>query len=336
MGVLREVVSADGVSRSFDSPLFTGDTFLERDEEGDAGKIDYKMLPTLKPDATDPAANVLFSLGSSAGAARKAAIEKAMQKVPDSSELPLHLALDYIESGDYAEAEKLLAGVIANDPFDWRVYWYRGISALAQGKSAIAQQSFDQVYNELPGELAPKLALALACELQKNYKQAAGYYDRVSRADVNFVTAAFGLARCLMADKNRAGAVAAYQRIPATSSAFTRAQMDMARALLQTAPTAPTAAELGQASNAIAALTIEGAARHRLSAELFLAAAAQVESKAIPASDKDKILGQALQSHALREGAERELRAQARYAKSAPERIALVDRANAERPRTMF
>ena len=139
-----------------------------------------------------------------------------------------------------------------------------------------------------------------------------------------------------MADGNRTGAVAAYQRIAATSSAFTRAQMDMARALLQTAPNAPTAAELMQASTALAALTIEGASRHRLSAELFLAAAAQVESRAIPASDKDKILGQAFQSHALREGAERELRAQARYAKSASERIALVDRANAERPRTMF
>ena len=336
LGVLREVVAVDGVSRSYDSPLFTGDTFLERDEEGDAEKLDYRMLPALKPDATDPAANVLFSLGSSAGAARKAAIEKAMQKVPDSAELPLHLALDYIEAGDYAAGEKLLAGVIENDPFDWRVFWYRGLSALIQGKPEIAQQSFDQVYNELPGELAPKLALALACEQQKNWKQAAGYYDRVSRADVNFVTAAFGLARCLMADGNRSGAVAAYLRIPATSSAYTRAQMDMARALLQTVPAAPTVAELTQSSNAIAALTIEGAARHRLSAELFLAAAAQVESKAIPASDKDKILGQALQAEALRKGAERELRAQARYAKSAPERIALVDRANAERPRTMF
>ncbi len=336
LGVLREVVAVDGISRSYDSPLFTGDTFLERDEEGDAEKLDYKMLPTLKPDATDPAANVLFSLGSSAGAARKAAIEKAMQKVPDSSELPLHLALDYIESGDYAAGEKLLASVIENDPFDWRVFWYRGLSALKQSKPKDAQTHFDAVYSELPGELAPKLALALACELQKNYKQAAGYYDRVSRADANFVTAAFGLARCLMADGNRSGAVAAYLRIAATSSAYTRAQMDMARVLLKTAPTAPTIAELTQSSNAIAALTIEGAARHRLSAELFLAAAAQVEAKAIPVNDNARILGQALQSNALREGAERELRAQARYAKSAPERIALVDRANAERPRTMF
>ena len=336
LGVLREVVAVDGISRSYDSPLFTGDTFLERDEEGDAGKIDYKMLPTLKPDAADPAANALFSLGSAAGLARRSAMEKAMQKTPDSSELPLRLAFDYIETGDYAAAEKLLAGVIANDPFDWRVHWYRGISSLAQGRPQDAQAHFDAVYSELPGELAPKLALALSCERQKNYPQAAGYYDRVSRADANFVSAAFGLARCRMAEGDRAGAVAAYQRIPVTSSAYARAQMDMARALLQTAPTAPTGAELAQASAALSALNVEGVARHRLSAELFLTAAAQVEAKAIPASDKDKILGQALQAKALREGAERELRAQARYAQSAPERIALVDRANAERPRTLF
>ena len=336
LGVLREVVAADGVSRSFDSPLFTADTFLDAADDDHALTPDYHALPTLKTDATDPAASALFSLGSATGKARQTALEQAMKKFPDSSEAPLRLASDAIEAGSYNVAEKLLAQVLEADPFDWRVAWYRGISFLAQSKPKEAQAQFDLVYNELPGELAPKLALGLACELQKNWKAAAAYYDRVSRTDANFVTAAFGLARCLLADGNRTGAVTAYQRIASTSSAFTRSQMALARALLQTVPTAPGESELTQASKAIAALNIEGAALHRLSAELFLAAIEQVEAKTVPANAQTQILGQTLEAKALRVGAEQELRALARFAKTAPDRIALVDRANSVRPLTTF
>ena len=47
---------------------------------------------------------------------------------------------------------------------DWRVTWYQGLRELAAGQPGAARAAFDAVYDALPGELAPKLALAFAAE----------------------------------------------------------------------------------------------------------------------------------------------------------------------------
>jgi serine/threonine-protein kinase PknG len=112
--------------------------------------------------------------------------------------------------------------------------------------------------------------------------------------------------------------------------------MALARTLIQTQPSPPGEQELIQASTAIQALTLDGFALHRLSADLLLSAIEQVESQKIQANGSAQLLGRAFQLNALREGAERELRSCARYAKSPQERIALVDHANRIRPLTLM
>ncbi len=337
LGVLREVMAESGVTRSFESPLFTGDTLLDKSEaEGAAIGPNWRALPMLKLDALDPAAPLLLSSGSLAGKARRDLLESAAKKFPDSVEAPLRLADEAIGTAQYAAAEGYLAHVLEQDPFDWRVWWYRGRLLLAQGKPRDAQAAFDKVYSELPGELAPKLALALSAELAQDWKTAESYYDRVSRTEPNYVSASFGLARCLAATADKSGAVAAYGRVPATSSFFTEAQMSLARALLHAQPTAPGENELIQAAKAIAALSLEGFALHRLSAELYLTAVAQVEAKAVPANSANRLLGQEMAARSLRIGAERELRACARYAKTQQERFAFIDQANNIRPHTLL
>ena len=54
--------------------------------------------------------------------------------------------------------------MLAPDPWEWRAVWLSGLLALQRGLTA-AQSAFNAVYGQVPGELAPKLALALACEL---------------------------------------------------------------------------------------------------------------------------------------------------------------------------
>ena len=110
--------------------------------------------------------------------------------------------------------------------------WYRGYSLLAQGQAAAAYTAFDQVYNELPGEPAVKLAVALAAEAAGDDVTASRLYDLVSTTDPSFVTATFGLARCLSRGGKRAEAVAAYQRVSDSSSLHTRAQIGMARVMI--------------------------------------------------------------------------------------------------------
>src|SRR5439155_11196372 len=112
------------------------------------------------------------------------------------------------------EAEKRLAQLQARAPDDWRVAWYRGRGLLAQGRAVAAIEIFQALYDELPGELAPKLALAHAYALQGNLERAIHYYDLVSRADPLLTSATFGLAHCLEQQGDRAGAAAAYERVP--------------------------------------------------------------------------------------------------------------------------
>jgi serine/threonine-protein kinase PknG len=95
-----------------------------------------------------------------------------------SIEAKLRLANSFIDRGhiaasDYTEAEMILEQVAIQDAWDWRVDWYRGKSLLAQNRHQEAQAAFDRVYFDLPGELAPKLAFAIAAELSKNYVLAA-------------------------------------------------------------------------------------------------------------------------------------------------------------------
>ena len=337
LGVLREIVSSAGLVRPGESTHFFGDSMSDLGTETQGISTPSPVvLPALKIDTLDPAANAILSLGAAAANVRIPGLERALKQFPDSSEAPLQLAWLHIEAGDAAAAEKLLAGVEAQDPFDWRPIWYRGRSLLAQKRFHDAEVAFNRVYSELPGELAPKLALALASELNEDLRSAIRYYDVVSRTDPNVTSAAFGLARCLAKMGDRNNAVTAYGRVANVSTFYAQAQMALARTLLQTQPTAPGEAELIQASQAIKALSIEGMALHRLSADLFLTAIERVESKTLTFSSGSKLLDQTFEATALRSGAERELRACARHARTTAEKIALTDQANQVRPRTLL
>ena len=123
-------------------------------------------------------------------------------------------------------------GRFDTDPTDWRLAWYRGRALLAQGKTQETLQAFHALVEELPGELAPKHALGIAYESSGELDQAIRYYDAVSRADSAFVSAAMRLGRCLDKKGDRAGATAAYGRVPPSSSRFGHAQMELARLLI--------------------------------------------------------------------------------------------------------
>ena len=122
--------------------------------------------------------------------------------------------------------------VEAADPRDWRAHWSRGVVCLERGQPADARSAFAAVYQALPGELAPKLALGLSYELDGRAGEATRWYEIVSRTDPAFTCATFGLARCLLLTGERAGALAAYDRVPDASSAYVEAQTARVRCLI--------------------------------------------------------------------------------------------------------
>jgi serine/threonine-protein kinase PknG len=349
LGVLREVVALETQTpRPAPSTLFTGDQ-LALNYNGNFEPIepDHHQLPLPLIDSTDPGSSaVLNALSFSHLPNRLEALKQVVQQLPKSKEAKLRLAktiLDLCEGTpanstvgfSYRDAEKLLAEVETTDPWDWRVLWYRGWALMVQEKNREAQGAFDQVYFDLPGEIAPKLALGLAAERAKNYPLATKMYDLVSHTDPNYVAAAFGLARCCCARGDRKGAVAALGRVPQSSNLYTRSRVAVARILTNRDHSFPNLEELKQASSAIEAISVEGMERHRLTQEVLETALKLLTQRTFKPDSDLAILGQPLEEVHLRRGLEKVLRSMAHLSTGA-EKIRLVDEANRVRPRTLF
>ena len=320
-GVLREVVADEtGAPVAARSTLFTAD-FRGRQDGPDA-----RLLPALRVATDDPAAGWLATLA----AARPDEVVNALRRAPQRTiEVQLRLAQALIDAHAWDELYELLADVERDDPWEWRAHWYRGLAALARRLLADARASFEVVYHAIPGELAPKLALGVCAELAGEHAVAAGWYDIVSRTDAIYSTATFGLARCRLACGDRAGALAAYERVPDSASAHDQAQIARIGCLLGDGCGR---SELAAAAAAIDALDGDGEQRAQLTAELLRAALALVvRDGGDPAAT---VAGCALDEQQLRLGLERTYRALAAVAPSADERIRLVDEANRVRPRT--
>jgi serine/threonine-protein kinase PknG len=243
----------------------------------------------------------------------------------------LQIARAHLDAGALDDANGVLDDLVADGSRDWRLWWYRGLHALAAERPAAASEAFASIYRLLPGDLAPKLALGVAAELNGDVADAAAWYEIVARTDPWFLTASFGLARCRLALDDVAGAIAAYDRIPDTSAAYVDAQVASATARLDHAVRI---ADVQDAARVVERVTLEPARRDRLVAEVLESALPLLETNG-SSGPPGSLLGCELTEHGLRIGLERTYRSLAKIAPSPSERIRLVDHANHVRPRTL-
>jgi serine/threonine-protein kinase PknG len=169
----------------------------------------------------------------------------------------------------------------------------------------------------VPGELAPKLALGLACESAGVVTEAARWYEIVSRTDASVTSASLGLARCRLISGDRDGAIAAYERVPDSSSGYIDAQTARIRCLsAHDGSGDPTLDELLAAGSILEALPVEGEQRDRLTADLLATALRLTLTRAAVANSHASLLGHRLAERDLRLGLERTYRALGRRAAS--------------------
>jgi serine/threonine-protein kinase PknG len=238
----------------------------------------------------------------------------------------------WIDAGDYDAAAGLLADLATEDPSDWRIAWYHGLHALALAGDA--RGAFSAVFDELPGELAPKLALAFAAEASGDLAAAGHYFRVVWTVDQSCTSAAFGLARMCLAAGDRPGAIAALAGVPGTSSHHAAAQIAAVRILVSGGGQGRVSADdLRQADGRLGQLVVDDVRRQQLTVEV-LRAALDWCTTGQPAAN-GPILGCEPNARALRFGLERSYRALARLTPDEDRRIELVDMANAIRPRTL-
>jgi len=302
-------------------------------------------LPVPRVDPNDPNAGFLAGVMTSA----PAELISALHSVPAASlETRLRELRARLELGELDAAVRALTAVEAQHPDDWRVVWYRGITSLVTGDKENAALSFDAVYDAFPGEPAPKLALGICAEVLGQLDNAAEYYRLVWATDPSFVSAAFGLARVLIAAGDRAASVRTLESVPESSIHYTAARVAAVRARLRgRAPQEPLIHDLSAAADQVTALQgfgLDAVRRERLSAEVLGTAldwvlsgspTAQPSGPASPAAAGPRaVLGSELDERGLRFGLERSYRMLARLAQRGDERIELVERANRFRPRT--
>jgi serine/threonine-protein kinase PknG len=302
-------------------------------------------LPVPRIDSADPNAGFLAALMATAPADVIAALQSA--PVP-SVELRLRELRARIELGEADAVQALLAQLSDAYPDDWRVVWYRGLALLTaagqpngvQREAALqaAAEAFDAVYDAFPGEAAPKLALGICAELLGEREDAAEFYRLVWTADRAYVSAAFGLARVLLASGDRTGAVAALASVPETSNHYVAARVAGIRARLRArSPREPLRVDLDACAQELGALGLDARRKEELSVEVLGTALGWVlagRPDGAAAAGPVSLLGHPAEERALRFALEHSYRVLARHADRPDQRVALVERANRTRPRT--
>jgi serine/threonine-protein kinase PknG len=356
-GVLREVVAATTAEqRPARSTLFGPElrTFGSEMVSTD-GQAGYSRLPGLAEvvealpaplaDPQDPAADLIATVSL----ADPELLLERLGKAPEASaEAPLWRARARLALGDLTGAgsdldEAAVRHASSWGAPDWRLDWQRGLLALAARRPREARVAFDTVYGMLPGEIAPKLALAVAGEYCGDYPNAARFYELVWRTDRNYVSAAFGLARAYLAQADRAGALEVLDSVPDRSVHHVAAQSAAITIRTRTPPEdGAVESDLRAAGQA---LRVEPQRRHELAVQVLAAGLEHVLSRtatigadggsATPVGGGPRLLGSGLSERELRSALERSYRALARLAADSAQRIALVDKANSVRPRTL-
>ncbi|WP_420094817.1 tetratricopeptide repeat protein [Nocardia asteroides] len=189
-GVLREILALDtGAEHPQLSTVFSPpraafgtegivrrtDAYLDgiaRNETLAAAEI-AAALPVPLLDPADPSAPLLAAtvhpdpeqtVRALHDARERAATDPA--NAPETLDLELTLAevKVWLDRGEAARARELLAHLDGED--DWRIPWFHGVAQLLDAEHTAAYRDFDRVLGLLPGEIAPKLALAATAELQ--------------------------------------------------------------------------------------------------------------------------------------------------------------------------
>ncbi|MFC9995200.1 tetratricopeptide repeat protein [Nocardia sp. NPDC127526] len=350
-GVLREVAAAAdgkpraGLSTRFGPPRAVFGAGAELPD--DPGRI-IAALPVPQVDLSDSGAALLASSSAVTPAEleREIAGMRAVATHPeDSIEIPLRLIRAALESGDADDALRRLDEVGGALDGDWRLTWFRGQARLLQRDWAAAHEEFDALYTALPGEHAPKLALAVTSEFmlhdgrepepEQVRERAVRYYEAVWRTDRTYPDAAFGAARLRRTAGDRQGAIAVLDQVDASSAVHTEAGVLAVDILLDVQRSGElTENLLRDAGRRIGNLTIDSKRRAALARMHVLDAALQwLRLGRVPA-EQAPLLNVTLDQQGVRTGLERCYRVLAREADDMWERIALVEQANAVRPRT--
>lgn len=324
LGVLREVVAENTAGTSltsaasvlFEAPAITSDA------------LEWHELPPLRADTSDPQYSWLSNVSLEDPAAR---LQELRHAPAATAEVLLASCRAALELGKPEFVDQFVNQMLATDPWEWRAVWVSGLAALARRDFNGAQASFNAVYGQVPGELAPKLALALACERGGEDVIAESLYRTCASTDANYVApAAFGMARIRAARHDVTGAVAALDLVPSTSRSFPEARRLRAVHLYESDAGLPA---LAQALESVNGVRLDAREQAEITAQILRRALDEV-GRSGPKQNVQLGPYRATDD-SLRDGLESTYRDMAAVETDESRRYELVDQANAVRRWTL-
>ncbi|HEX4725168.1 MAG TPA: tetratricopeptide repeat protein [Pseudonocardiaceae bacterium] len=184
-------------------------------------------LAGTEPDRTDRAA--AFLAGMTTADPDRLLTELRRFGEP-TQEIELARCRVYLALRDYEAAARCLTDAERlTGRADWQVLWHRALLAVHQQRITDAEELFTKVRADLPGELAPRLALGYCAEHRGDHELAAEHYEVVWHTDRAAASAAFGLARTRLAIGDRDGAVRILDEVRPVSRHYDAAQIAAVR-----------------------------------------------------------------------------------------------------------
>ena len=349
-------------------------------------------LPSPLIDRTDVGASMIQGTSYQEPQETLENLRQAMQtpQYEQSTEIPFGVVRAMLDMGLTYQARTWLASLTEHLVHNWRYPWYSGVINTLLGEYRDAQRDFTRVLDQVPGEAAPKLAIAaideLICQQTGPYttdllrddiaRATAGIrtnladlpnsvfeeweerglltpgwellgddpailrynalrlYALVWQTNPTTVSAAFGLARLLMAESEVELAVAALDRVPQSSRHHRMAKLTSILDLVS--------AELTESRIRRAARRLEEIPNNEprfLQIKVYVLRAGLTflrEAGVEKAASEHHLFEYPFTSRGLRRGLAVTLREQARLAPYPQHRYALVDMANKVRPPTWF
>jgi serine/threonine-protein kinase PknG len=338
-GVLQEVQSVQrGEPRFEPSTLFSGEqaVFGEPDVEYDIHAVGDPFdvahaLPTPMVDLADPMAAFLATLQATDAAGILAELASAPQQSP---EVQLRRIRTLVNAGDLHQAAAALDQFAQREGNTWQVTWLRGTISLLAADFHTAAAHFDAVYSHLPGELAPRLALAACAELAGRRDLALPHYTRIWTCDHRFVSAAYGRARLLDLEGSSTEAITTLHQVPKTSSQYGIAQTAAIQTALHSRTAPPSLLDLHHMAGRLDELKLEPRRRHLVSTRI-LHLALDTVLRTGPAHEP-RVFGAQPEERELRLALERAYRDLAHACRRREDQVYYFDLANRHRPRTML
>lgn len=181
--------------------------------------------------------------------------QQALKANPQSIDAYARLIDAYIEQEQIQDAEQILARAPQNSAHHWKARWAQARLYETRQEWSKAEQAYQDLMLDLPGELPPLQALARVYARQDKTQAAIQIYEYVLKADPGNVDTLFAITDCLLKQQRWDDAIRHLSTVSEASSRYIDAQVLLCDIYMHRAiPALPSEADIVKATALVSKL----------------------------------------------------------------------------------